>query len=102
MPDTPENRRKIAQFIAQEVHRDGKIPPFDREAVDVVIEEARRRTEETDTLTTRFRELGGLIRAAGDIAVERDAPWVAREHVTEALEETRTIEEQKRQREKRP
>ncbi|GGE18485.1 hypothetical protein GCM10011571_20460 [Marinithermofilum abyssi] len=59
MPDTPENRRKIAQFIAQEVHRDGKIPPFDREAVDVVIEEARRRTEETDALTTRFWSWAG-------------------------------------------
>ncbi|SFS69263.1 sigma 54-interacting transcriptional regulator [Marininema halotolerans] len=95
MPDTKENRLKVAQFVAQEVKRDGKIPPFQRKAVERVIEEAKRRSERKESMTTRFRELGGLIRAAGDIAVERGATEVTHHDVTDALTETRTIEEQK-------
>ncbi|MCI0469062.1 MAG: ATP-dependent protease LonB, partial [Nitrospirae bacterium] len=41
--DTPENRQKLVRFVAQEVVRDGKIPHFDRSAVEEIIREARRR-----------------------------------------------------------
>ena len=34
MPDTPENRDKLVQFVAQEVKQDGKIPHFTK-AVDI-------------------------------------------------------------------
>jgi Lon-like ATP-dependent protease len=43
MDDTPENRRKIVRFVAQEVEKDGKIPHFDKSAVQEVLREARRR-----------------------------------------------------------
>lgn len=73
MKDTPENRKKLAQFVAQEVKNDGRIPHFTKEAVAEIIKEARRRAGKKDTLTLKLRDLGGLIRAAGDVAVEEKA-----------------------------
>ena len=35
IPDTKENREKIAVFVAQEVEKDKKIPHFDKEAVEI-------------------------------------------------------------------
>ena len=34
MSDTPQNRKQLMQFVAQEVKKDGKIPPFDASALD--------------------------------------------------------------------
>ena len=59
MPDTPENRFKIAQFVAQEVNKDKKIPHFTKEAVEVIIIEAKKRAGSSGKLTLRLRELGG-------------------------------------------
>ena len=71
--DTEDNRNKIAIFVAQEVTKDKKIPHFSREAVNEIINEARRMANRKDHLTLRLRELGGLIRAAGDIAKEQNS-----------------------------
>ena len=69
MPDTDENRAKLAQFVAQEIKIDGKIPHATRNAVQIVLEEARRRSRVIDdhnnSLTLRLRDLGGMIRMAG-------------------------------------
>jgi Lon-like ATP-dependent protease len=70
MPDTIENRDKIAQFVAQEVNKDKKIPPFSREAVAEIVKEARRKAGRKNALTLKLRELGGIIRVAGDTAKE--------------------------------
>jgi len=70
MEDNPKNRSKIAIFVAQEVAKDKKIPAFAREAVDEIVEQARRMANRKDHLTLRLRELGGLVRAAGDLAKE--------------------------------
>ena len=43
MPDNEENRNKIAQLVAQEVTKDGKIPHFSAEAFEEILFEARRR-----------------------------------------------------------
>ncbi|RNB56618.1 ATP-dependent protease LonB [Brevibacillus gelatini] len=94
MDDTEENRYKLALFVAQEVRRDGKIPHFTREAVEAVINKAKEMSGYPDKLTTRLRELGGLIRAAGDIAVQADSPVVLEEHVQQALIICKSIEEQ--------
>ncbi len=94
MDDTPENRDKIAVFIAQEVHKDKKIPHFSREAVDHIIEEARRRTGKAGKLTLRLRELGGLVRTAGDIALEEKAKFVQPLHIKKAKYLARTLEQQ--------
>ncbi|MEK6949631.1 MAG: S16 family serine protease, partial [Nanoarchaeota archaeon] len=92
--DTEENRNKIAVFVAQEVVKDAKIPHFSKEAVDEIIMEARRRANRKGHLTLRLRELGGLVRAAGDLAKEKKADLVTREHVLEAKKFARTLEQQ--------
>jgi len=94
MLDNQENRNKLAIFVAQEVKRDGKIPHFDREAVSEIIEEAKRKANRKGHLTLRLRELGGLIRAAGDIAIEKKSKLVKKEHVLEAKKVARSLEKQ--------
>ena len=98
MDDTPENRRKLVQFVAQEVRRDGKIPHFTKEAVEIIVLEAKNRSGKKGKLTLRLRELGGLVRAAGDIAVEKGHRYVLPEDVYEALERVKTLEEQEAER----
>ncbi len=94
MPDTPENRDKLVQFVAQEVKKDGRIPHFSREAVAEIIREAQRRAGKKDSLTLRLRDLGGLIRAAGDITKGERAEVVKLEHVISAKKLARTLEQQ--------
>jgi len=94
MLDTPENRMKISVFVAQEVIKDKKIPHFTRDAVEYIVEEAKRRANRKGHLSLRFRELGGIIRAAGDIAVEDNAKLVTKEHIIKAKQKARSLEEQ--------
>jgi|TARA_Y100000310_G_scaffold309740_1_gene354180 Lon-like ATP-dependent protease len=94
MPDTEENRNKIAVFIAQEVVKDKKIPHFSKEAVDSIIEEARRRANRKGHLTLRLRGLGGLIRAAGDLALEENAKLVMKKHIVGTKRISRSLEQQ--------
>jgi len=93
-PDTEENRNKLTIFIAQEVVKDTKIPHFVKEAVDEIIEEAKRRANRKGHLTLRLRELGGLIRAAGDLAKEQNSKLVMKKHVLDAKKLARTLEQQ--------
>jgi len=92
--DTEENRNKIAIFVAQEVNKDEKIPHFNNDAVQEIITIARKRANRKGHLTLRFRELGGIIRAAGDIAIEEKAKLVEASHVEKALTVARTLEKQ--------
>ena len=94
MDDTPENREKIIQFIAQEVSNDKKIPHFTADACELIIKEAKRRADKGKELTTRFRDLGGIVRAAGDIAVGKEHKIVQVEDVELALEKVKSIEGQ--------
>ncbi|PIN81504.1 ATP-dependent protease LonB, partial [Candidatus Woesearchaeota archaeon CG10_big_fil_rev_8_21_14_0_10_32_9] len=94
MVDTPDNRLKIAYFVAQEVKKDGKIPHFTKEAVNYIIEEARKRANRKGHMTLRLRDLGGLIRAAGDIALERKAEFVTLQHILDAKLISRSLEKQ--------
>ena len=102
MPDTEDNQAKIAQFVAQEIAMDRKIPHATREAVDLIVHEARKRAKTVDnrdkSLTLRLRELGGLIRAAGDIAIVEEAKYVEGKHIRDALRRARPVEEQIRER----
>jgi len=92
--DTPEMRRKYARFVAQEVDKDGRLPHYEPDAVREVILEAKRRSGRKDHLTLKFRELGGLIRVAGDIARSEGAETTTREHVLRAKRRSRSIEQQ--------
>lgn len=94
MPDTEDNRHKIAVFVAQEIVKDRKIPHFTKEAVLEIIEVARRMANRKGQLSLRLRELGGLVRAAGDIANEMNAKLVTKQHVHEAKKIARTLEQQ--------
>ncbi|TLZ52238.1 MAG: ATP-dependent protease LonB [Methanobacteriota archaeon] len=94
MPDTAANRTKLVRFVAQEVAKDKKIPHFDRMAVAEILREAQRRAGRRGQLTLRLRELGGLIRVAGDMAVEHGAPLVLAEHVVGAKKIARSLEQQ--------
>ncbi len=94
MEDTPENRWKLAVFVAQEIRKDKKIPHFAKSAVDEIIEEARRRSNRKGHLTLRLRDLGGLVRAAGDLAKEESVKLVQKKHVVEAKSVARTLEQQ--------
>jgi len=94
MEDSEENRGNIARFVAQEVIKDGKIPHFKKEAVEGIIEEARRKAGRKGKLSLRLRELGGLVRAAGDIAKEENASYVEDSHIQKAKEKSKYIEEQ--------
>ena len=94
MEDNEENRQKYIRFIAQEVKNDGKIPHFDKSAIDEIIREARRRSNRKGHLTLKLRDIGGLIRVAGDIARQENAAFATAEHVISAKETARSIEDQ--------
>ncbi len=94
MDDTDENRRKLIRFVAQEVKKDGKIPHFTKSAVAEIIKEAQKRAGRKGKLTLRLRELGGLIRVAGDIARESGAKYVDTVHVLKAKKLSRPLEQQ--------
>lgn len=97
MPDTTQNRAKYAQFVAQEINMDGHIPHATIEAVEAIIDEGRRRAKadkHLNSLTLRLRELGGLIRAAGDLAVFDKSKLITADHIKRALRRSRPVEDQ--------
>ncbi|HIH19078.1 TPA: ATP-dependent protease LonB [Candidatus Micrarchaeota archaeon] len=94
VPDTAENEDKYVQFVAQEIRKDRKIPHFTYGAVGEIIDEARRKAGRKRRLSLNFRELGGLVRAAGDIANEEKAPFVDEKHIVRARGIAQTIEQQ--------
>ena len=98
MPYNDENKEKYAQFIAQEIIMDGKIPHANKEAILAIIEEGKRRAKSIDdkrnALTLRLRELGGLIRVAGDLAVEDKSKLIEKKHIKNAIKISKTAEEQ--------
>ena len=94
MEDTTENREELVLFVAQEVKNDGRIPHFAPDALDEIIMEAKRRSGKQDALTLRLRDLGGLVRSAGDVAIEKGKDLVKAEHVIEAKKFARTLEQQ--------
>jgi len=101
MPDNSHNRAKYAQFVAQEVLMDGHIPHATIDAVEAIIAEGKARAKsdnQLNSLTLRLRELGGLIRAAGDIAVMEKVPLITGDIIREARKRSRPVEEQIKER----
>jgi Lon-like ATP-dependent protease len=92
--DTSANRWKLVRFVAQEVAKDKKISHFHRGAIGEVIHEAQRRSGRQGQISLRFRELGGLIRAAGDIANEDNSKIVNSKHVLKGRKIARSLEQQ--------
>ncbi|MBU2638520.1 MAG: ATP-dependent protease LonB [Nanoarchaeota archaeon] len=94
MDDNEPNREKIAVFVAQEVVKDGKIPPFSKDAVERIVHEARKLAGMAGKLTVRLRELGGIVRAAGDLALEEGAKVTEPIHIEKAKSLARPLEQQ--------
>jgi Lon-like ATP-dependent protease len=94
MDDVVENRNKLVRFVAQEVVRDGKIPHFTRDAVAEIIREAKRRAGRKGHLTLMLRDLGGLIRVAGDVARAEGSNLTSANHVLQAKRMARSVEQQ--------
>ncbi len=100
MKDTERNRRKLVRFVAQEVRNEAKrdtgrsIPHFDRAAIGMILKEAQRRSGRRGKLSLRLRELGGLIRIAGDLASEDGTPLTTTTHVTRARAIAKPLEQQ--------
>jgi Lon-like ATP-dependent protease len=98
MPDTARNRRRLIRFIAQEVRRDmgtsREIPHFEKSAVAIILREAQRRAGRRGKLSLRLRELGGLVRIAGDLAMEEGAQLTTAAHVLGARNIAKPLEQQ--------
>jgi predicted ATP-dependent protease len=88
MTKTPETMRDIMRFISQTVREDGRIPHLNREAIFSVLKVAESMALKVDgarsALTLRLRELGGLIRVAGDMAVQETSEFVKQSHIERA------------------
>lgn len=98
MPDTAANRKRMIRFISQEVRRDTgtsrQIPHFDRSGVALVLREAQRRSGRRGKLSLRLRELGGLVRIAGDMACEDGSTLTSAKHVLAARSIAKPLEQQ--------
>ncbi|MBP1946340.1 ATP-binding protein [Methanobacterium petrolearium] len=98
MPDTGENQAKMAQFVAQEIEMDGKIPHATLNAVELIMDESRKRAhiidDQKDSLTLRLRDMGGLVRMAGDMAVMEGSELIEARHIKFAVKNAISIEDQ--------
>ncbi len=98
MEDNFQNRLKIAQFVAQEIEKDGKIPHATYKGVEEIIKEAKHIAKKIDNednaITLRLRNLSGLIKLAGDIAVGENLKLIEADHIKSALKHSKSIEEQ--------
>lgn len=92
---TADNIDALVRFTARTVVEDGRIPHLTAESVAEVLrvaeEMAVRLDGQTDSLTLRLRELGGLVRTSGDLAVQEGADVVSLHHVQQAESVCREI-----------
>jgi predicted ATP-dependent protease len=88
MTKTPETMRDIVRFVAHTVKEDGRIPHLNRDAIFSVIKTAESMAMKLDgaqgALTLRLRDLGGLIRVAGDLAVQEATERIMPSHLERA------------------
>jgi ATP-dependent Lon protease len=99
MEDTPANRGKLYQFMAQEIVKDGKIPHAEREAAEMLVTEASKLAKEIDSangLTLRLRTLAGITKMAGDIASVEEKELIDKGDIKQAIVNSKPIEEQLR------
>ncbi len=96
--DNEENQLKTIQFIAQEIIKDGRIPHADAGGIEEILKESRKRALITDkvsnALTLRLRNLSGIIRLAGDLAIQNESDFIEDKHVKQAITKNKSVEEQ--------
>jgi Lon-like ATP-dependent protease len=71
-----------------------EIPHFDKSAVSMILREAQRRSGRRGKLSLRLRELGGLVRIAGDLASEDGSAFTTSAHVIGARNIAKPLEQQ--------
>jgi len=81
-----ENLMNIVCFV-RKVCDDEGVLPFDRGAIEEIVETAVRRAGRTTRISTRFNELADLIREGAYWASQEKAQVVGRPHVARALEQ---------------
>ncbi len=88
MSKSDQNMQDLVHFIAQTIEEDGRIPHLTTAAIESVIKVAEEMASRLDgqrtAFTLRLRELGGLVRIAGDIAVQDSEDLVLPEHILKA------------------
>ena len=92
MPNNQRNRNLFAQFVAQEIANDGKIPPATSKAIDSLIEFASliaKNNGNVNAITLRLGEISSIIRLAGDIAIEKNSKVIDENAVLTATRLTR-------------
>jgi len=102
MPDNETSRQKLAQFVAQEIARDGRIPHAGYDAVECITLHARKIAKDVDgeanSLTLRLRAISGVIKLAGDMAAVNRCALINKEDVLAAIQDARSIEEKMQER----
>lgn len=102
MEDNKVNQAYLAQFVAQEIVKDKKIPHATVGAIKKVIAEAGKRAriidDQRNSLTLRLRDLGGVVRLAGDLAGDEGAQYIEDKHIKQAIDEAKPIEYQLQER----
>ncbi len=90
MEQSSENTSEIIRFAAQTIYEDGRIPHISKDGlhalIDVASDIAYHIDGQKDALTLRLRELGGVIRVAGDLTVQADEELISSTQVEEARE----------------
>ncbi|TXT56982.1 MAG: putative lon protease [Candidatus Thorarchaeota archaeon] len=93
---TKDTIADLYRFVAQTIREDGRIPHFTKDAVKKVIDHAEEIASSLDgqrnALTLRLRELGGLVRIAGDLAVQDESDLTMPMHVNRAKSICKGIE----------
>ncbi|MFW9925470.1 MAG: ATP-binding protein [Candidatus Thorarchaeota archaeon] len=94
----PRTSDALVRFISQTVEEDGRIPHLTVESVKIVLdiaeEMAFRLDNKKDSFTLRLRELGGLVRIAGDLAVQDNYDIILPDHVQQAIVLSRGIDDE--------
>ena len=90
MEHNSKNTSEIIKFAAQTIYEDGRIPHISRdglhEVIDVASDIAYHMDGQKEALTLRLRELGGIIRVAGDLTVRAGEDLIGPTQVEEARE----------------
>jgi lon-related putative ATP-dependent protease len=86
MDRNDENALKYEAFICTLCSK-LKMRHLEREAVAKVLEYASRLAEDQDKLSTRFSNIGDIIREANFYAVQENAEFITAAHMTRAIEE---------------
>jgi len=86
MPNTTANRYKYARFLRVLCDQE-KLPPFHKDAVAAVVEEGVRLAGRRNRLSTRFSDVGDVVREAAHWAVKKKSKTVRAAHVALAQRE---------------